>query len=66
MSLKNVCFIVIGPLETKIGKGHVSMNLTLRRLEGLIVNVSDNDDIVLHVFDCTCVLGVIIQFFIPI
>lgn len=36
MSLKNICFIVIGPLETKIGKGHVSMNLTLRRLEGLI------------------------------
>ena len=36
MSLKNVCFTAIGPLETKIGKGHVSMNLTLRRLEGLI------------------------------
>ena len=24
--------LVTGPLETKIGKGHVSMNLTLRRL----------------------------------
>lgn len=28
-----------GPLETKIGKGHVSMNLTLRRIFSLYANV---------------------------
>ncbi|CAH3193566.1 unnamed protein product, partial [Porites evermanni] len=28
-----------GPLETKIGKGHVSMNLTLRRIFNLYANV---------------------------
>src|ERR1700738_5329564 len=28
-----------GPLETPIGKGHVSLNLTLRKLFGLYANV---------------------------
>ena len=30
-NLITLCLFVTGPLETKIGKGHVSMNLTLRK-----------------------------------
>lgn len=30
-NLITMCLFVTGPLETKIGKGHVSMNLTLRK-----------------------------------
>lgn len=37
--ITNPLYFPLGPLETPIGKGHVSLNLTLRKLLNLYANV---------------------------